>query len=238
VNLPPPPPAPAIIFTPAPAPAPASGFAPAPAAPINLDDDEEKKSQKEVKKEVKKIDSETALVVIKPVLKEEIKTAPAELKIQELKRVEPEKIEDRVIVKIATSKVPAFKGTGPFKFSLGVKEENSATTVSDPNVAAGVKVISQTPAICKVVSTFNKESGKYAVSVQGLANGICRITAIDSGGEENYPTATEIRQQITGIVPQKNIKLSVKKPPAKKSGVNKASFVPVPTPKFVDNHKR
>jgi hypothetical protein len=122
--------------------------------------------------------------------------------------------------------VPAFKGAGPFKFSLGVKEENSAATFSDPNVAAGVKVISQTPAICKVVSTFDKVSGRYAVSVQGISNGTCRITAIDSGSEENYPTATEIRQQITGIVPQKNIKSSAKNPPTKQSGVSKASFTP------------
>jgi hypothetical protein len=214
--LPPPPPAPAIVFTPAPAPA--GGFAPAPAAPIS--------EGNESKSEVKKIDSATVVVVISPVIKEEVKAAPAELKSQEIKRSEPLKIEERAIVKIAPSKVPVFKGTGPFKFSLGVKEEGSATTVSDPNVAAGVKVISQTPAICKVVSSFNKESGRYTVSVQGLANGTCRITAIDSGSDENYPTATEIRQKITGIVAQKNIKSSAKKLPAKKSGIKKASFTP------------
>jgi hypothetical protein len=220
--VPPPAPAPSIVFTPAPAPAPAFGFAPAPppapAAPINEGNDS--------KSEVKKIDSATVVVDISPVLKEEVKAAPAELQHQEIERSEPMKIEDRAIVKIVPSKLPAFKGAGPFKFSLGVKEENSAATVSDPNVAAGVKVISQTPAICKVVSTFDKASGRYAVSVQGISNGTCRITAIDSGSEENYPTATEIRRQITGIVPQKNIKSSAKKPPAKKSGVNKASFTP------------
>jgi hypothetical protein len=216
VITPPAPPPPAIVFTPTPAPA--GGFAPAPAAPIS--------EGNESKSEVKKIDSATVVVVISPVIKEEIKAAPAELKSQEIKRSVLLKTEDRAIVKIAPSKVPAFKGAGPFKFSLGVKEENSAATVSDPNVAAGVKVISQTPAICKVVSTFDKASGRYAVSVQGISNGTCRITAIDSGSEENYPTATEIRQQITGIVPQKNIKSSAKKPPAKKSGVNKASFTP------------
>jgi hypothetical protein len=89
-----------------------------------------------------------------------------------------------------------------------------------------------------VVSTFNKVSGRYTVSVQGISNGTCRITAIDSGSTENYPAATEIRQQITGIVAQKNIKLSLKKPPAKKSGVNKASYTPNSAPKFVDNRKR
>jgi hypothetical protein len=228
VITPPAPPPPAIIFTPAPAPAggfapaPSSGFAPSPAVPVS--------EGNENKSEVKKIDSATVVVVIAPALKEEIKAVPAELKSQEIKRSEPLKIEDRAIVKIAPSKVPAFKGAGPFKFSLGVKEENSATTVSDPSVAAGVRVISQTPAVCKVVSTFNKETGRYAVSVQGIANGTCRITAIDSGSEENYPTATEIRQQITGIVPQKNIKSSAKKLPAKKSGIKKASFTRKPTP--------
>jgi len=89
-----------------------------------------------------------------------------------------------------------------------------------------------------VLSVFDKESGTYVVSVQGLNNGVCRITAIDSGSPENYPAATEIRQQITGIVPQKNIKLSLKKPPVKKSGVSKVSYTPVSAPKFVDNRKR
>jgi hypothetical protein len=222
VIAPPAPPAPAIVFTPAPAPAPAGGFAPAPAAPIS--------EGNESKSEVKKIDSATAVVVISPVLNEEVKATPAELKSQDLKRLDPLKIEERAIVKIAPSKLPAFKGVGPFRFSLGVKEENSAKMVSDPNVAAGVKVISQTPAICKVVSTFDKASGRYAVSVQGISNGTCRITAIDSGSDENYPAATEIRQRITGIVAQKNIKSSVKKPPAKKSGIKKASFTRKPTP--------
>jgi hypothetical protein len=225
VIAPPPPPAPAIVFTPAPAPAPAGGFAPTPAAPIDTDKDE-KKSEKESSKDLKKIDSATAVVVISPVIKEEVKAVPAELKSQELKRLESLKTEERAIVKIAPSRVPAFKGSGPFKFSLGVKEESSATPVSDPNIAAGVKVISQTPAVCKVVSTFDKASSRYTVSVQGISNGTCRITAIDSGSEENYPTATEIRQQITGIVPQKNIRSSAKKPPAKKPGVSKASFTP------------
>jgi hypothetical protein len=236
---PPPPPAPAIVFTPAPppaivftpapAPAPAIGFAPAPAASIG--------GGNESGSEVKKIDSAT-VVVVAPVLIEETKTAPAELKSQVVKISESAKVDDRVIVKIAPSKVPAFKGAGPFKFSLGVNEEGGASAISDPSIAEGVKVISQTPAICKVVSTFNKVSGRYAVSVQGIANGVCRITAIDSGSTENYPTATEIRRQITGIAPQATIKLSLKKPPAKKSGVNKASYTPNSAPKFVDNRKR
>ena len=178
------------------------------------------------------------MVVVAPVLIEETKTAPAELKSQVVKIFESAKVDDRVIVKIAASKVPAFKGAGPFKFSLGVKEEGGASAISDPNIAEGVKVISQTPAICKVVSTFNKVSGRYTVSVQGISNGVCRISAIDSGGPENYPTSTEIRQQITGIAPQKNIKSSAIKPPAKKSGISKASYTPNSAPKFVDNRKR
>jgi hypothetical protein len=227
VIAPPPPPPPAIIFTPAPAPA--GGFAPAPAAPIDIDKDE-RKSEKEFSKDLRKIDSATAVVVISPVIKEEVKAVPAELKSQEIKKSELPKIEERAIVKIAPSRVPAFKGSGPFKFSLGVKNESSAAPVSDPSIAAGVKVFSQTPAVCRVVSTFDKASGRYTVSVQGISNGTCRITAIDSGSEENYPTATEIRQQITGIVPQKNIKSSVTKPPAKKLGIKKASFTRKPTP--------
>ena len=178
------------------------------------------------------------MVVVAPVLIEETKTAPAELKSQVAKIFESAKVDDRVIVKIAALKVPAFKGAGPFKFSLGVKEEGGASAISDPNIAEGVKVISQTPTICKVVSTFNKVSGRYTVSVQGISNGVCRIFAIDSGSPENYPTSTEIRQQITGIAPQKNIKSSAIKPPAKKSGISKASYTPNSAPKFVDNRKR
>ena len=174
----------------------------------------------------KKIDSSTAIVVIAPVLVEEAKTAPAEIKAQEIKAMQSAKEEDRIVIKIAASKIPTFKGVGPFKFSLGVKDISSSSAISDPAVAAGVRVISQTPLICKVVTTFDKKSGRYSVSVQGISNGNCRITAIDNGGEENYPTTTEISQKISGIISQKNARTLAKKPPVPKSGVSKASFKP------------
>jgi hypothetical protein len=193
-------------------------FSPAPAAPVV--------EEKERMIDEKKIDSATAIIVIAPVLVEETKTALAEIRAQEIKSTQSLKEEDRIVVKIAASKIPAFKGVGPFKFSLGVKDVSSSSTISNPAVAAGVRVISQTPLICKVVTTFDKKSGRYSVSVQGISNGNCRITAIDNGGEENYPAATEISQQISGITPQKNIKQTAKKPPATKSGIKKASFKP------------
>ena len=221
--MPPPAPAPAIIFTPAPAPAPAFGFAPAPSSP-QVEEREDESDEKKRKRDEKKVESSTAIIVIEPVLVEDKKSAPAEIKTQEIKPVQSVKEDEPVVVKIATSKVPSFKGVGPFKFSLGVKEANSSSSISDPTIAAGVRVISQTPLICKVVSTFDKKSGKYSVSVQGISNGTCRITAIDNGGEENYPAATEISQKITGIIPQKNTRTVAKKPPAPKSGVSKASF--------------
>jgi hypothetical protein len=193
-------------------------FSPAPAPPIVED--------KERKNDDKKVESATAIIVIEPVLAEEKITAPAEIKTQEIKTVQAVNKEDRVVVKIAASKIPSFKGVGPFKFSLGVKEASNSGAISDPAVAAGVRVISQTPLICKVVSTFDKKSGKYSVSVKGISNGTCRITAIDNGGEENYPAATEISQKISGIIPQKNARTVAKNPPLPKSGVSKASFKP------------
>ena len=206
-----------IVFTPAPA-APPLSFSPAPAAPIVED--------KERKIDEKKIDSSTAIIVIEPDLVEEKITAPAEIRAQEIKPVQAVTIENRAVVKITASKIPSFKGVGPFKFSFGVKEASNSSAISDPAVAAGVRVISQTPLICKVVSTFDKKSGKYSVSVKGISNGTCRITAIDNGGEENYPAATEISQKITGIIPQKNSRTVAKKPPIPKSGVSKASLKP------------
>jgi hypothetical protein len=226
VITPPAPPPPAIVFTPAPAPAPApaGGFAPAPSSPKV--EEREDDDAKERKRDEKKTESATAIVVIEPVLVEEKKSAPAEIKTQEIKPVLSVREDDRVTVKIATSKIPSFKGAGPFRFSLGVKEASNSAAISDPAIAAGVRVISQTPLICKVVSTFDKKSGRYSVSVQGVANGTCRITAIDTGGEENYPAATEISQKISGIIPQKKTRTVAKKPPAPKSGVSKASFKP------------
>ena len=222
VTAPPPAPAPSIVFTPSPAPAPSFGFAPAPSSP-KVEEREEDEA-KERKRDEKKLESTTAIVVIAPILIEESKTAPAEIRTQEIKPLQLVKEEDRAIVRIAPSKVPSFRGAGPFKFSLGIKEVNSSSLISDPTIAAGVRVISQTPLICKVVSTFDRKSGKYSVSVQGIANGTCRITAIDNGGEENYPAATEISQQITGIAPAKNTRIVAKKPLAPKTGVSKASF--------------
>ena len=166
-------------------------------------------------------------MVIAPILKVETPTAPAELQSQKVVPQEPIKVIEKVAIKLTPSKLPAFKGAGPFTFSLGVKEASTAAQVKDPGVAAGVRVFSQTPTVCKVVSTFDKETGKYSIRVVGVANGECRITAIDNGGEENFPTATEIKQKITGIQSSKSATTSLKKSKESKPGIKKASYSPV-----------
>ena len=121
--------------------------------------------------------------------------------------------------------MPTFKGAGPFKFSLGLSEQESAAPIKDPDLAIGVKVISQTPTVCQVATTFNRSTGKYVISVVGLSNGQCRISAIDKGSDEKFPTATEIKQTITGIAVKKTVTTKAIKPtPTPKPGVKNASY--------------
>jgi hypothetical protein len=88
-------------------------------------------------------------------------------------------------------------------------------------------VISQTPSVCTVATTFSKATGKYSISVVGITNGQCRITAVDKGNEEKFPTATEIKQTITGIVAKKTVTTKAVKPtPTPTPGVKKASYKP------------
>jgi hypothetical protein len=215
------------VFIPAPAPAPV--FVPAPPAPpappaapaaIKEKNEKEEKSQ-----EGKKVESATAIVVVKPITAE-TPAPPAELQSQRGVAIEPITAPEKVSIKLTTSKLPVFKGTGPFIFSLGVKEVTSTAPIKDPEVAAGVRVFSQTPAICKVVSTFDKSTGRYSLRVIGVSNGQCRITAIDNGSEENFPTATEIKQQITGIPASKSANTALKNTKTSKPGVKKASYSP------------
>ena len=73
--------------------------------------------------------------------------------------------------------------------------------------------------------SFNKNTGKYAISVTGISNGQCKITAIDKGNDEKFPTATEIKQSITGITTKKSLNAKLVKPtPSPKPGVKKASY--------------
>jgi hypothetical protein len=214
-------PAPAPVFIPAPAPvfipAPAPVFIPAPApvvipAPV--------------------VETVSVIVVAPPVLTAPAPApAPAELTTQKQVKVIDapivEVVPDKVLTKITVPKLAAFKGTGPFKFALALSEQASATPIVEQSLASGLKVISQTPNVCRVASTFNKGTGKYSITVIGISNGQCRITALDKGNDEKFPSATEIKQTITGIVSKKTVSAkNIKPTPAPKPGVKKASFTP------------
>jgi hypothetical protein len=193
-------------------------FAPAPAPVV-----EEKKDEK--KEDVKIVETVTAKVVLPPITIIDTPTPPAELTTQkrEIKVVEP--VIEKVLTKISVPKLPEFKGAGPFKFALGLSEQTSSAAIKDPDVAIGLKVISQTPTVCRVATTFNKATGKYSISVVGLSNGQCRISAIDKGNDEKFPTATEIKQTITGISTKKTVTTKAVKPtPAPKPGVKNAGY--------------
>jgi hypothetical protein len=214
-------PAPAPVFIPAPAPvfipAPAPVVIPAPApvvipAPV--------------------VETVSVIVVAPPVLTAPAPApAPAELTTQKQVKVIDapivEVVPDKVLTKITVPKLAAFKGTGPFKFALALSEQASATPIVEPSLASGLKVISQTPNVCRVASTFNKGTGKYSITVIGISNGQCRITALDKGNDEKFPSATEIKRTITGIVSKKTVSAkNIKPTPAPKPGVKKASFTP------------
>jgi hypothetical protein len=63
--------------------------------------------------------------------------------------------------------------------------------------------------------------------VTGISNGQCKITALDKGGAEKFPTATEIKQVISGVPSKKITDVKGKKvKPAPKSGVKKVSYKP------------
>jgi hypothetical protein len=207
-------------------------FIPAPIAVPAPSTEEKKEDKKDEKKEdVKVVETITAKVTLPVVKIIETQTAPAELTTQkrETKQVAPvvEPVVEKMLTKVAVSKVPTFTGTGPFKFTLGLSEQASSAAIKDPDIAIGVKVISQTPAVCRVASTFNSATGKYSITVVGISNGQCRITAIDKGSDEKFPTATEIKQTIKGIVSKTTVTTKAVKPtPTPKPGVKNASYKP------------
>ena len=74
-------------------------------------------------------------------------------------------------------------------------------------------------------ATFNKATGKYSIRVTGISNGQCRITAVDQGSDEKFPSASKIKQVITGIKVKKTLSVKAVKPkPTLKPGVKKATF--------------
>jgi hypothetical protein len=181
----------------------------------------------EKKEVVKVVETVTVKVVIPPVTIIETPAAPLDMSTQSREIKDAEPVVEKILTKIAVPKLPMFKGTGPFKFALGLSEQGSSAVIKDPDIAIGLKVISQTPSVCKVATTFSKATGKYSISVVGITNGQCRITAIDQGNEEKFPTATEIKQTITGIAVKKTVNAKVVKPtPTPKPGVKKASYKP------------
>jgi hypothetical protein len=181
------------------------------------------------------VETVSVIVVAPPVLTAPAPApAPAELTTQkQVKVIDAPIVEvapDKVLTKITVPKLAAFKGTGPFKFALALSEQASATPIVEPSLASGLKVISQTPNVCRVASTFNKGTGKYSITVIGISNGQCRITAVDKGNDEKFPAATEIKRTITGIVSKKTVSAkNIKPTPAPKPGVKKASFTPPKT---------
>jgi hypothetical protein len=192
-------------------------FAPAPAPVV-----EEKK-----KEEIKVVETVTGIVVIPEVKIIETREAPADLTTQKLEVKVDELVVEKILTKVTVPKLPTFKGTGPFKFALGLSEQGSTNTIKDPDIAMGLKVFSQTPSVCKVATTFSKTTGKYSISVVGITNGQCRITAVDKGNDEKFPTATEIKQTITGIAVKKTVTAKAVKPtPNPKPGVKKATYKP------------
>jgi hypothetical protein len=205
---------PAPIVIPAPVIVPAPVFIPPPVV-------EEKKEV------VKVVETVTVKVVIPPVTIIETPAGPPDMSTQSREIKDDEPFVEKILTKIAVPKLPMFKGVGPFKFALGLSEQGSSAVIKDPDLAIGLKVISQTPSVCKVATTFSKATGKYSISVVGITNGQCRITAIDKGNEEKFPTATEIKQTITGIAVRKTVTAKAIKPtPTPKPGIKKASYKP------------
>jgi hypothetical protein len=205
---------PAPIVIPAPVIVPAPVFIPAPVV-------EEKKEV------VKVVETVTAKVALPPVTIIEPPASPSEMTTQSREVKADEPVVEKMLTKIAVPKLPTFKGTGPFKFALGLAEQGSSVAIKDPEMAIGLKVFSQTPSVCRVATTFNKATGKYSLSVVGITNGQCRITAVDKGNDEKFPTATEIKQTITGIAVKKTVSAKAVKPtPTPKPGVKNATYKP------------
>jgi hypothetical protein len=185
----------------------------------------------EKKEEVKVVETATVKTVIPVVTIVETQVPLGDLRTQklEIKVVEPivEPVIEKLLTKISVPKLPSFTGAGPFKFALGLSQQENSAAIKDPDLAIGLKVISQTPNVCRVAATFNKATGKYAISVVGISNGQCRITAVDKGNEEKFPTAIEIKQAITGISSKKTVSTKGVKPtPAPKPAIKNARFKP------------
>ena len=77
------------------------------------------------------------------------------------------------------------------------------------------------------VGTATNVNGKYSITVVGISNGQCRISAFDKGNDEKFPTAAEIKQMIKGITPKTTVNANAAKPtPTPKPGVKNTTYKP------------
>jgi len=185
----------------------------------------------DLKPEKPQVETVTAKVLIAPIKISETPTVPAELttQIKEVKKIEAvaPTVTGKILTRIAVPKLPAFKGVGPFTFAIGLAEQGNTNLIKDSSLAAGVKVSSQTPKTCSVSVKFNKQTSKYTVNVTGVSNGECKITAIDKGTSEKFPTVSEIRKTISGISVKKTVSAkAVNPPPTQKAVITKAEYKP------------
>ena len=185
----------------------------------------------DVKPEKPQVETVTAKVFVAPIKISETPTVPSELttQLKEIKKIEAlaSPVTGKILTKIAVPKLPAFKGAGPFTFAIGLAEQGNTSLITDSSLAVGVKVSSQTPKTCSVSVKFNKQTSTYTVNVAGISNGECKITAIDKGTSEKFPTVTEIRKTISGISAKKTVSAkAIKPPPTQKAVVTKAGYKP------------
>jgi hypothetical protein len=185
----------------------------------------------DLKPEKPQVETVTAKVLIAPIKISETPTVPAELttQIKEVKKIEAvaPPVTGKILTRIAVPKLPAFKGAGPFTFAIGLAEQGNTNLIKDSSLAAGVKVSSQTPKTCSVSVKFNKQTSKYTVNVTGVSNGECKITAIDKGTSEKFPTVSEIRKTISGISVKKTVSAKAVNPPqTQKAVITKAEYKP------------
>jgi hypothetical protein len=177
------------------------------------------------------LETATAIVTLPTVPESQLVTEPSDLTTQgQEKTVNVPVVEvapEKVLTKISVPKIAAFKGVGPFKFALALTDQEDSKVIKDPELAIGLKVFSQTPSVCRVSAIFNKMTGRYSITVTGISNGQCRITAVDRGSDDKFPTATEIKQTITGIASKKTIIVKGVTPaPVQKPGIKKAGYKP------------
>jgi len=177
------------------------------------------------------IETVTVIVILPPSTVTELEPEPSELTTQKqgmlIDAPVVEMAQAKVLTKINIPKIAAFKGAGPFKFELSLTDQENLTVIKDPELAIGLKVFSQTPRICTVSTKFNKSTGKYSISVTGITNGQCKITAADKGSDDKFPTATEIKKTVTGIAKKKIVSTKIVIPtPSPKPAITKAKFKP------------